>query len=312
MASALLAVVGCASKKYTELPDVPPKPHDFFALERAYATVPMEGRAPVKLSYVKAGSGPPLLLVHGLLTSAYSWRYVISPLAEKYTVVAVDLPGAGKSDGPADLEESPQVLGELLDGFVRQLGFEKVYVVGNSMGGYVTLWWAIAHPERFERLFIIHSPGFPETRLYAMHALLWFEASKGLLATLTRNPEQFALDNCHYYDMSLISREQTREYGRQLADPDRRECFRRNLLETMDPWTMRQLPEAVAGVQGRLPPVKLLWAREDALVSPKFGPRYQELLPGSELVWLEESSHFTQVDSPARTIEEIVKFDPRP
>lgn len=310
MASTLLAVFGCATKKYTELPERPPVAHDFFSLRRETATVPMEGRAPVKLSYVRAGSGPPLLLVHGLLTSAYSWRYVISPLAEKYTVVAVDLPGAGKSDAPADLSASPRVLGELLDGFVKQLGWEKAYVVGNSMGGYVTLWWALAHPERFERLFIIHSPGFPETRLYALHALLWFEASKGLLATLTRDPEQFALNNCHYHDMSLISREQTREYGRQLADPERRECFRRNLLETMDPWTMRELPGAIAAQPARVP-VKLLWAREDALVSPKFGPRYQELLPGSELVWLEESSHFTQVDQPQRTVEEIVKFDPR-
>lgn len=309
MASAPLAVFGCATKKYTALPEKPPVAHDFFSLQREYATVPMEGRAPVRLSYVRAGSGPPLLLVHGLLTSAYSWRYVIAPLAEKYTVVAVDLPGAGKSDAPADLSESPRVLGELLDGFVKQLGWEKAYVVGNSMGGYVTLWWALAHPERFERLFIIHSPGFAETRLYAMHMLLWFEASKGLLATLTRDPEQFALDNCHYHDMSLISREQTREYGRQLADPERRECFRRNLFETMDPWTMRELPEAIAAQPARVP-VKLLWAREDALVSPKFGPRYQELLPGSELVWLEESSHFTQVDQPGRTVEEIVKFDP--
>lgn len=296
--------------KFTDLPELPPVAHDFFSLQREDATVPVEGRAPVKLSYVRAGSGPPLLLVHGLLTSAYSWRYVISPLARHYTVVAVDLPGAGRSDAPADLSASPQVLGELLDGFVKQLGWEKVYVVGNSMGGYVTLWWALAHPERFERLFIIHSPGFPELRLYAMHALLSLGA-RWLLALITRNAEQFALDRCHYHDLSLISREQTREYGRQLAEADRRECFRRNLFETMSPWTMRKLPQAVAAARGKLPPTKLLWSRKDVLVNPAFGPRYQALLPGSELVWLDESSHFTQVDSPQRTVEEILRFDPR-
>jgi pimeloyl-ACP methyl ester carboxylesterase len=251
------------------------------------------------------------LLVHGLLTSAYSWRYVITPLAARYTVVAVDLPGAGRSDAPADLSANPRVLGEVLDAFVQALGHQRAYVVGNSMGGYVTLWWMLAHPERFERLFVIHAPGFPELRLYALHALLWFGWSRPLLGWVARDHEQFALDNCHYHDMSLISREQTREYGRQLAEPDRRECFRKNLYETMDPWTMRALPAAVRAC-AKLPPVKLLWARQDALVDPQFGPRYQAMLPGSELVWLEQSSHFTQVDSPARTIEEILKFAGHP
>jgi pimeloyl-ACP methyl ester carboxylesterase len=177
------------------------------------------------------------------------------------------------------------------------------------MGGYVCLWWMVERPERVSRLLIIHSPGFPEVRLYAMHALLWFEASKGLLATLTREPEQFALDNCHYHDMSLISREQTREFGRQLAIPERRECFRRNLFETMDPWTMRELPDAVKNAKV-MRPVKLLWAKHDVLVNPAYGERYKELLPDAELVVIDESSHFTQVDQPVRTIEEILRFDP--
>jgi len=293
--------------RFTELPELPPRSHDFSTLERRSVAVPLPGRAPITLSYVTKGQGPLLLLVHGLLTSAYSWRYVISPLARDYTVVAVDLPGAGRSDAPADYSASPQSLAELLDGFVKALGHERAYVVGNSMGGYVTLWWALKHPERFDRLFIIHSPGFPELRLYALHGLL----SLGfgwLLEWLARVPEQFALDNCHYHDMTLISREQTREYGAQLADDARRECFRRNLWETMSPWEMRKLPAAVRAAGGKLPKTKLLWAREDALVSPKFGPRYQALLGGAELVWLDESSHFTQVDSPERTVEEILSF----
>ncbi len=295
-----------SAKRFTELPELPPRAHDFSTLERRSVAVPVPGRAPVKLSYVTKGQGPLLLLVHGLLTSAYSWRYVISPLAREHTVVAVDLPGAGASDAPADYSASPQSLAELLDGFVKALGHERAYVVGNSMGGYVTLWWALKHPERFERLFIIHSPGFPELRLYALHGLLSL-GFRWLLKWLTRDSEQFALDNCHYHDPSLISREQTREYGAQLADDARRECFRRNLWETMSPWTMRQLPAAVRAC-AKVPKTKLLWATEDALVSPKFGPRYQALLGGAELVWLEQSSHFTQVDSPERTVEEILSF----
>ena len=53
------------------------------------------------------------------------------------------------------------------------------------------------------------------------------------------------------------------------------------------------------------------WAKDDVLVNPAYGKRYQELLPDAELVWLEESSHFTQVDQPARTVEEVLRFGRR-
>ena len=59
---------------------------------------------------------------------------------------------------------------------------------------------------------------------------------------------------------------------------------------------------------GRLPPVRLLWAREDVLVPPRFGPKYQKLLPSAELVWFDGASHFLQVDDPDRTVREIMRF----
>lgn len=65
-AAVLLAIAGCATTRYTDLPAKPRVPHDFFSLERRFVTVPLEGRAPVRLSYVTKGSGPPLVLVHGL------------------------------------------------------------------------------------------------------------------------------------------------------------------------------------------------------------------------------------------------------
>ena len=299
------------TRRYTGLPETPPVPHDFLTLPRHQRSVQVEGRAdPITLSWVEAGEGPPLLLVHGLMTSAYSWRYVASALAKTYRVIALDLPGAGKSGSPADLSQSPGSLARVLDGFVQALGLQRVYVVGNSMGGYVSLWWSLAHPERFDRLLIMHSPGFPEPRLYALHAILSLGLSKPLFRWLTRDHEQFALDNVHYRNEALKSREETREYAGWTSHDDRRELFRRNLLETMDPWTMRGLPAAVAAQRaaGTLVPMRLLWSRTDPLVPAAFGPRYQRLLPEAELVWVDDTSHFLHVDTPAAALKEIVRF----
>lgn len=296
------------SRRYSDLPELPPVPHDFQALPRHARTVTVDGQA-VPLSWVEAGDGPPLLLVHGLMTSAYSWRYVASDLARKYRVIAVDLPGAGQSGAP-DLDQSPQSLARVLDAFVQALGLAKTYVVGNSMGGYVCLWWSLEHPERFERLLIMHSPGFPEPRLYALHAILSLRLSRPLFRWLTRDHEQFALTNVHYRNEALKSREETREYAGWTSSPERLELFRRNLLQTMDPWRMRALPAAIAAQRaaGRLVPMRLLWSRADPLVPPKFGPRYQRLLPEAELVWVDDSSHFLHVDTPQAAIAEIVRF----
>lgn len=167
----LVLGAACAGPRYTTLPEVAPLAHDFATLDRHFVSVKVEGReAPVVLSWVEAGEGPPLLLVHGLMTSAYSFRYVISTLAKSYRVLAIDLPGAGRSAAPVDLSQSPQSQVAVLEAFARTLKLEKLYVVGNSLGGYVSLWWALAHPERFDRLVVMHSPGFPELRLYALHA----------------------------------------------------------------------------------------------------------------------------------------------
>lgn len=134
-----------SGRRYTDLPETPPVPHDFFTLPRHQRDVTVDGQ-PLTLSWVEAGSGPPLLLIHGLMTSAYSWRYVAPALAKQYRVIALDLPGAGKSGAPVGLSQSPQSLATVLDAFVGALGLGKVYVVGNSMGGYVSLWWSLARP----------------------------------------------------------------------------------------------------------------------------------------------------------------------
>ncbi len=297
--------------RYSELSPSPKRPHDFYSLERRYVPVRMPGReAPVRLSYVEAGSGPPMLLVHGLMTSAYSFRYVVSALAKRYRVLVPDLPGAGKSDAPVDLPMTPERLVNALDGFLAAAGVQRAYVVGNSIGGYLSLWLALLRPERVERLCVMHAPGFPELRLYALKAALALPGANGLLRWLTRQPEQFVIDNVHYRDPGLMSQEEAREYAAIFRDPARTAVFARVLAETMDPFAMRRLPEAVRQRReaGGLPDTLLLWSTEDALVPPEYGRKYQALLPKARLRWLQGTSHFMHVDTPEETVRELLEF----
>jgi len=88
------------------------------------------------LAYEKAGSGPPLLLIHGLGSCKEMWRPVVPLLAREREVVAIDLPGFGESPaGP----ETVEGLAASVAGFAAELGFERPHVAGNSMGGGIAL-----------------------------------------------------------------------------------------------------------------------------------------------------------------------------
>jgi pimeloyl-ACP methyl ester carboxylesterase len=88
------------------------------------------------------GAGPPLVLVHGLMTSSYSFRYVLEPLGRRFELFVPDLPGASESDAP-DVPYGPVELAELLGDLFTALGLGAPRVIGNSKGGYLTMWLAL-------------------------------------------------------------------------------------------------------------------------------------------------------------------------
>lgn len=286
--------------RLADLPDLPPRPHDFWTLAGRDLDVQVAGR-PVRLHVKEVGSGPPLLLVHGLMTSAYSWRYVASTLGKRFHVVAPDLPGAGRSPGDRHLDMAPGTVAEVLRGLLDALGWQSARVVGNSLGGWHAAWLAAAHPERVERLVILHAPGFPEARLVALAVATRLPGAEAVLRWLTRDAEAFVLANVHYRDPGILSREETREYGRIFGDAGQAGTFFRILRNGLLPADMRRLHARLR--EAPLPmPVGLVWSTEDAMVPPWTGPRWNALVQGSRLVWMQDTSHFMHVDTPEATV----------
>src|SRR5262249_41690633 len=154
------------------------------------------------------GSGPPLLLVHGLMTSSYSWRYVTHELGEHFRVYAPDLPGSGWSDKPAGPYDAVS-LSIFLDELIDALGIRGACAIGNSLGGYLCMRLALSTPGALSRLVNMHSPGLPEARLVALSAALAAPGAQRLLAFWVRRaPDRFAHQNVHYRDETLKSLEE--------------------------------------------------------------------------------------------------------
>ena len=295
------------------LPERGPWPHPYFDLDDGFVEVAFRDHAGVerrvRVRHKSVGDGPPLVLVHGLMTSSYSWRYVLEPLSLRYRVLAPDLVGAGMTDKPGDLVYSVGNVARFLVAYVRTVAREPVYLVGNSLGGLYGL-RALLEDERVARRFVlVHAPGYPMARTRALHALLGLPPLGEAVARFAhRFPELFVARNVHYARKDALSREECVEYGRLFETLEGARVFARILEESLDPAEHAAIIAELRR-RGLACPTRILYAREDAMVPPAFGPMYAADIPGSELVWIDDASHFVQVDAPERTIREIVAFD---
>ena len=190
------AVVPFRRGRFEELPERPRVPHPYFETRAERVQVTTQAVGSMACQVRVHGSGPPLLLVHGLMTSSYSWRYVLEPLGKHFTVYAPDLPGAGQSEPARSYE--PQAISDWIGALQRALGIRGCRVIGNSMGGYLCMRLALSDPEAMNRLVNVHSPGVPEMRLVLLGAALALPGVRAMLARrVRRDPLRWTHANVH-------------------------------------------------------------------------------------------------------------------
>jgi pimeloyl-ACP methyl ester carboxylesterase len=113
-----------------------------------------------RMTYRVAGSGPAIVLVHGLFDDSVTWRKVIPVLARSHTVIAPDLFGHGESDAPPHADYSLEGHAGTLRDMLEVLGHRRVTIVGHSLGGGIAMSFAYRYPGRVDRLALISSGGF--------------------------------------------------------------------------------------------------------------------------------------------------------
>src|SRR6185436_10526339 len=123
-----------------------------------------------KIHYVEAGSGPTVILLHGLGGSTQAWMFNIAPLAEKYHVVVPDQIGFGKSDKPL-VNYRIRTYVDFLDQFCKQLKIERATLVGSSMGGWIGAMFTAAFPDRVDKLVLVDAAGYAPPKDFDMRTL---------------------------------------------------------------------------------------------------------------------------------------------
>jgi pimeloyl-ACP methyl ester carboxylesterase len=117
-----------------------------------------------KIHYLEAGSGPNVILLHGLGADANNWVMNTAALAKSFHVFVPDQIGFGESDKPP-INYRVGTLVDFLDGFYKKVGITKATVVGNSLGGWTAIAFTLAHPDKVERMVLVDSAGYSFKKL---------------------------------------------------------------------------------------------------------------------------------------------------
>lgn len=241
----------------------------------------------VGTNYLEAGSGSPVVLVHGSGpgVSAYAnWRLTIPDLAAEHRVLAPDMAGFGFSDRPGSYSMDRWL--DQLDGFFTALGLEHASLVGNSFGGGLALAFAARWPERVDRLVLMGSVGvsFPITD--GLDAVWGYEAS---IENMRRILDLFA------YDRTLVNDELAELRYRASTEPGVQEAFSAMFPAPRQQWVESMTtPEAVIAA---LPHETLIFhGRDDKIIPLGNAHRLLQLIEKSQLHVFGRCGHWTQIE----------------
>jgi pimeloyl-ACP methyl ester carboxylesterase len=263
-----------------------------------------------RVAYRCQGSGPLIVLVHGITSSSSTWERVIPLLADRYTVMAPDLLGHGESAKPQG-DYSPGAYASGIRDLLFALGQDRATVVGHSLGGGVAMQLSYQFPELCERLVLVDSGGLGrEVSLLLRAATL--PGSEFVLPALAR-PSVLRAGRAFgrmLADRGLRSRTDVEEMARghaSLGDPEARQAFVHTLRTIVEPAGQRVSASDRLYLAENVP-FLIMWGAKDRIIPLSHGRTAHEQVAGSRLEILWHSGHFPQLDEPQRFAEVLRGF----
>jgi pimeloyl-ACP methyl ester carboxylesterase len=250
-----------------------------------------------KIHYLEMGSGPTVILLHGLGGDMSNWIFTLPALAKSYHVFVPDQIGFGQSDKPL-IDYRVGTLVDFLDGFYKKLGITKATVVGNSLGGWTAAAFTLSHPDKVERLVLVDSAGYSlaKTGVQAPRDLLkllnpsTIEMEKALMGTILANK---AMVTDAFAEVAFA------------------EHMRRGDAYTIDRFldSILHNEDVVDGKLGAIKtPTLVVWGREDGLVPLSAGQMMGNEITGSQTVILDHCGHVPQIECAVPFNSALLKF----
>jgi pimeloyl-ACP methyl ester carboxylesterase len=226
-------------------------------------------------SYIDEGEGEVLLCLHGLMGALSNWDAVIRDFSKEYRVIIPILP---IYDLPL-LTTGVKTLAKHIHRFVNHMGLSDVILLGNSLGGHVGLIYSINHPQVVKALVLTGSSG------------LYENAFGGSFPR--RESYDFVKEKVEYtfYDPAIATKELVDDVFKTINDRNR---------------VIRILAMAKSAIRHNMSkdlhkihiPVALIWGKNDKITPPEVAKEFNQLLPDSELFWIDHCGHAPMMEHP--------------
>jgi pimeloyl-ACP methyl ester carboxylesterase len=270
-------------------------------------TVTPPGEPPTVLHVEEAGQGAPLLLLHGLGASTFTWRHIVPALARDHRVIALDLKGFGRSDKPFDARYSAADQAALVAAFIRKRGLTGVTLVGHSFGGTVVLQTVLdldGEPERVARLVVIDAPALKQD--FGDAAQLLRAPRLPQVAMTVAPPEVMARLLLRYVSAPGrdIPESDIRGYAAPFNDPASRHAFIATARAILDA-NGHGMDARYSAIRQ---PTLLIWCRRDRIVPLATARRLARRLANARLQILKQCNHLPQDEVPDALLARMRAF----
>ncbi|MGH1363682.1 MAG: alpha/beta fold hydrolase [Calditrichia bacterium] len=257
------------------------------------------------IHYLTVGKGETILFLHGWPTSSYLWRDMMQALSEKYQVIAMDLPGFGKSDKRPEDSYSFRYYERIISGFLKNLKIEKITLGVHDLGGPLGLYWMIQHMEQVNRLILFNTLVYPQfsnmVKLFGLSTMLpgirhYLSSAAGLKKAML-----FGV-----YQKDKLTDEAIENYQAPFIESDSRKA----LLKTVQRLSKKGFEEISAKLKGFKGPVQILYGEDDKIL-PKVADTMQRVkkdLPQAHIKSFPNCGHFLQEEIPDQLAEAVLEF----
>lgn len=264
-----------------------------------------------RLFYDITGKGRPLVLIHGVWASHEWWRWLVPALARTYYVISPDVRGHGQS---SPLKSAYTVTGfaKDLDLLLRSIGIPEVVLVGWSMGGIISLEYALNYPSKVKALILIATRGHQNPKLKRRIILQYLQARLSLLMDFTA-PRKYDRASGGFPSQKIWLEQEVEKMlspkaSREVKDwvmSDVRNNPRENYFQAIRSIWNWGAADRLKEIEA---PTLIMVGDKDTRTPPRFSRLLHATIPNSSLVIVEGAGHCLPLERPERVNREIIEF----
>lgn len=257
------------------------------------------------IHYRDEGTGPTLVLLHGVASSLHTWDGWVERLAPHYRILRIDLPGHGLTGiDPGREDYNIAYMIDKLDKFLNKLSIDEMYLAGNSLGGYISWNYALHRPDRVKKMVLLDAAGYPQDMPFIMSAsaLPVIGEIGGVMMP------KFLIDmniKAAFGDTAKVTNKLTQRY----FDMTTRKGNRKALIEA---FRIMKTQSANAHLGDRVKevtsPTLLMWGAQDEWVPLSILERFEEDLPTSQTIVYEGVGHMPMEELPIQSARDAHSF----